>query len=153
MKKAIRFVIALFALMLLSIPVAVAGAQNTRSITVTETQINDSYRVTNPFRVRISNVSVDLQVNQVVISSTHTTRRQSYDVVTTLTPNVSNGRLTWTVASVTANGQPASQEIVAQVNTSIATSWLNFWRSQAGTGQIQSVSITDNDITITFAGR
>jgi hypothetical protein len=153
MKKFFRLGIALFALLLLAVPFAVVGAQNTRSITVTESQINESFRVTNPARVRVSNVSVDLQPTQVVISHTHTSRRQTYAIVTTLTPTVSNGRLTWTVASITSNGQPASQEIVTQVNASIATSWLNFWRTQAGTGRVQNVTLTDSDITITFSGR
>jgi hypothetical protein len=153
MSKVIRilFVVMLFAG--LALPLASVGAQgSSRTRVITEAQINESYRVTNPARRAISNVVVDLQPGQVVISSTHTYPNTTYDVVSVWTPTISNGRITWQASSITANGQPASQELIDQVNTSILTSWRNYWRNQT-TGRVQSIVISDTDITITRAGR
>ncbi|MDX2141110.1 MAG: hypothetical protein SF123_23710 [Chloroflexota bacterium] len=153
MKQFARILVAVVALVVLALPFAVVSAQNTRTVVTTEEDINDSYRVTNPARRSVSNVYVDLQPNQVVVSATITYRRVTYATVSTWTPSVVNGRLTWTLVSVTGNGQPASQDLINQVNASIATSWRNYWADRAGTGRLQSIVITDNDITMTFAGR
>lgn len=153
MSKVIRilFVVLLFAG--LALPLATVGAQgSSRTRVITEAQINESYRVTNPARRAVSNVVVDLQPGQVVISSTHTYPNATYDVVSVWTPSVSNGRIIWQSSSITANGQPASQELIDQVNASILTSWRNYWRSQ-NPGRVQSVVISDNEITITRTGR
>ncbi len=153
MSKVIRilFVVMLFAG--LALPLATVGAQgNSRTRVTTEAQINEAYRVTNPSRRAISNVYVDLQPGQVVITSTHTYPNASYDVVSVFAPTITNGRIVWQMSSITANGQPASQELIDQVNTSILTSWRNYWRLQ-NPGRTQSIVITDNDITVTRAGR
>jgi hypothetical protein len=138
----------------LALPMAVAGAQAaTGSLTLTEAQINSSYRVTNPWRRSVSAMVVDLQPGQVVVSSTQTYRRASYAVVAIYTVSVQDGRIYWALASATANGQPASQALVDQVNASISSSWRSFFRQQAGTGRIQSVTITDTDVTIVYTPR
>ncbi|MFN8375532.1 MAG: hypothetical protein U0694_21985 [Anaerolineae bacterium] len=128
-----------------------AFAQN-RTVTVTEDQINSSYRVTNSARRSVSNLHVDLQSGQAVITATVTVRGgNSWNTVTTLTPSVSSsGRVTWTVASVTVDGQAASQDVVNQINNSIASSWRSFIRNQYGTGRVASVSISDSAITFTL---
>jgi hypothetical protein len=153
MSKVIRilFVAVLFAG--LALPLASVGAQGgSRTRVITEAQINESYRVTNPARRAISNVVVDLQPGQVVISSTHTYPNATYDVVSVWTPSVSSGRVTWQAISITANGQPSSQELIDQVNASILTSWRNYWRNQ-NPGRVQSIVISDNEITVTRTGR
>ena len=130
--------------------VPVFAQDNTR--TLTEQQINSAYRVTNPARRSITNVHVDLQPGQVVISATLTYRRGNpIQTSTVLVPSVSNGRIYWTVTSATANGQPASAELLAQINTSITTSWRNYVRQQAPTGRVSGIEITDTDLTVTFA--
>ncbi|MBZ0292939.1 MAG: hypothetical protein K8L99_10290 [Anaerolineae bacterium] len=126
-----------------------ALAQQTFSKTITETQVNDAYRVDNPRRVALSNVVVDLQPGQVQISATHTGRRVSVDTITTLVPSIEDGRIYWDVVSVvTADGQAASSELVAQVNASIETSWANYVRGNYE-GVVDSISITDTDLTVT----
>ncbi len=129
---------------------ATAQSGSTRSVTVTEAQINATYRVTNPARQTVSGLSVDLQPDQVVISATFTPRRGNpVATATTLVPSLEDGRVYWTVTSVTANGQPASAEIVAQVNTVIAASWQRYVREQAGTGRVTGFVITASDATLT----
>lgn len=150
-RKMIIMLVMIGALAAMALP---ALAQSgTRSKTITEDTINSSYRVSNPYRSRVSNLSVDLQAEQVVISSTHNFRNASYDTVTTMTPTISNGRVTWTVLSATSNGEPVSADLLAQINASIASSWRTFIKNQAGTGRITNVVITDTDITYTFESR
>jgi len=133
-----------------------AFAQNavTTSVTLTEDQINEAYRVSNSPRRSVSDVVVDLQPSQVVVSATVTLPRQSpVTTVTVLVPSLTNGRLTWTVDSITANGQPASGDLVTQVNAAIASSWRSYFRRQLPAGRLTGVTITDNDVTITLTGR
>jgi flagellar basal body-associated protein FliL len=153
MEQFVRILIVVVALVGLALPFAVVGAQNTRTITITEEQVNNAYWVTNPARRSVTNISVDLQPGQAVVSATIVYRRVTYATVSTWTPSVSNGRLTVTLTSATANGQPASQDLINQINASIGTSWRRYWQDQAGTGRLQSVTVTDTDMTLTFAGR
>jgi hypothetical protein len=154
MKRVARILLVVLVLAGLTLPLTTAGAQSaTGTLTLTESQINNSYRVTNPWRRAVTNVSVDLQAGQVVISSTQTYRRASYAVVATYTPRIQDGRIYWTLVSATANGQPASQELIDQVNASISSSWRNYLRQQAGPGRVQSVTIADADITIAYVPR
>ncbi len=133
---------------------AVPAFAQDNSRTLTEEQINSAYRVTNPTRRSVTNVHVDLQPGQVVISATLTYRRGNpIEAVAVLVPNVSNGRLYWTVTSATGNGQPASAELLAQINTSIMTSWRNYIRQQAPTGRVTGIEISDTDLTVTFTAR
>jgi hypothetical protein len=153
MKKFTRILIAMLALFVLAVPFAVVGAQG-RTVTRTEAQVNSNYRVTNPALRSVSNTFVDLQAGQVTISATLTFRRgQPISAAATYTPSVSNGRITWTAASVLVNGEPASQSVVDQINASLQASWLNYVRGVIGTGRVSSVSITDADITVAFTGR
>lgn len=154
MKLTRKMMIMLTMIGVLAVMAFPAFAQSgTRTKTVTEETINASYRVSNPYRSRVSNISVDLQAGQVVISSTHNFRNASINTVTTITPTVNNGRVTWSVLSATTNGEPVSADLLAQINASIASSWRNFIKNQAGTGRVTSVVITDTDITYTFESR
>ncbi len=140
-------------------PIAGASAQTTpasRTVTITEAQINQSYRVTNPVQRGVSDVSVNLQPGQVVIASTHTIRtrgaNQTYVCSSVWTPGITNGVLTWTLGSATCNGTPATPQLIEQVNTHIGASWRTYWRTQRG-GRVQSVTLTENDVTIAYAAR
>jgi len=153
MRKVIALVLFIGIVAALVLPVLGVSAQTAtaRTVTVTEAQINASYRVTNPFRRAVSNVSVDLQPGVAVISSTHTYRSRGQDQVyacsSIWSPSVTNGIITWTLNSATCNGQPASQNLISQINASIGSSWRNYWRMQRG-GRAQSVTITDSEINI-----
>jgi hypothetical protein len=140
----------------LVLPLVVSAQGQNRTFTVTEDEINSSFRVTNSARQRVSDMSVDLQADQVSLSYTYTTRGQrgqgttSYSVNSVYVPTVTNGRITWTVSSVTVDGQPASEDLTRQINSSIQSSWRNYLRQQHGTGRVSSVTITDTDLTLVF---
>ncbi len=124
------------------------------SMTITEAQINSTFWVTNPVNRNVGNVTVDLMPGQVAINETYTYRTgsgtQIADVIVVLTPFVSNGRVQWAVVSITADGQPASDAIITQVNTSLMTSWRRWIADQAPAGHFSDVTITENDITYTY---
>lgn len=131
----------------LTVPVL---AQNIVTRTLTEEQINASYRATNPRRAVISQIAVDLQPGQVVISATHTYRWGSVQTITTTIPYIQDGRIYWQVVSiVTGEGQAASPDLIDQVNASIMSSWRNYIRGQVD-GIISSVTVTDADITFSL---
>lgn len=149
-----KWVLLLVALVAALVPLAAVSAQG-NSYTLTEEQVNETYRVSNPARRSVSNMSVDLQDGQVSIAATLTTRAgrgtatTAYNAVAVYTASVRDGRIYWTLDSVTVDGQPASQTIVDQVNAAIGSSWRNFIRSQKP-GRVASVTITENDITVTM---
>lgn len=137
-------------LMLAALLASPAAAQETFSRTLTEAEINDAYRVANPRRAALSNVNVDLQPGQVVITADHATRnRGTVTTITTMQPSVDSGRVYWNVVSiVTADGQQASEDLIAQVNAAIATSWRNYFLGKVD-GVVDSIAITDTEITLT----
>lgn len=138
-----------FLLSMMALLVIPAAAAVSRTWTVTEEQINNTYRVTNPVRRGVSDVSVDLQPGQIFVSSTHTYRRNiAYSVVTTFVPTVSNGRVTWSVSSVTVDGEALPAEVQQQVNDWMAASWRNYLKGKY-TGRVVSLEITDTDLTVT----
>ncbi len=139
-------------LMLLS--AAVTFAQNTGTVIFTEAQINETYRVTNPLRSSLTNVSVDLKAGAVDIYATHTSRRAgtTVDTVTELAPAVSaDGSIDWTVLSiVTTSGETVSDEIIASVNTSIANSWANYWRGRTFRYAMTGVLVTEDSVSFDY---
>jgi hypothetical protein len=150
MKAVIRkSIVILFVVGLLGAMAIPALAANTRTKTITEEQINNSYRVTNPWRRSVSNVSVDLQPGQMVIYSTHTYRGgNSYAVVSTAVPSVENGRIFWDVTSAMVDGSDIAPELLEQINAHMDASWRNYFRSQ-NPGRVTAVEITDDAILVT----
>ena len=125
------------------------AAERIVTVTLTERDINNSYRVTNPRHRTISDVYVDLQPGQVYITATFTAPKTSpIPVSVTLVPSVSNGRVFWTVSAATANGKPASAELLTQINASISASWRNYWKNK-NPGHVTSLTITDDTISWT----
>lgn len=131
--------------------VPTVAAQESRSVTLTEDQINSSFRVTAP-RLRVENVSVDLQPGQVVISGTITPLRteNSYAATVTLVPTVDMGIITWTVTTATVDGQAATEAQVAQINSALANSWRRYIKETYSAGRVQSLTIDELTLTITF---
>ncbi len=141
--------IALLMVVLAAMAFPTLAAEKTVSVTLTESDINSSYRVTNPRNRTLSNVKVDLQPGQVVITATYTTPKvSSIPVSVTLVPTLSNGRVTWTVSAATANGQAASTDLLAQLNASISSSWRNYMKGKVS-GKITAFTITDSSVTWT----
>jgi hypothetical protein len=150
-----RIFVVFVVLVMAIVPLTVSAQSASRMFTITEEQINQSFRVTNPARVRVTNMDVDLQPRQVSISYTYTVRAPrgsgttSHSVNSIYVPSVRNGRLYWSATSVTVNGQPASDDLIRQINASIESSWRNYIRGQLNTGRIGSITITDTAMTIT----
>jgi Tfp pilus assembly protein FimT len=129
---------------------APAFAQTTNTRTITESEINSAYWVTNPTNRAVTNRSVDLQAGKVVVSATVTRRgKDPVQVVTTYVPTITNGRVYWSVTAKTRNGQAVPADVLAQINAHISASWRNFFKQKAGAGRITSIVITDTTITIT----
>lgn len=131
-----------------------AFAQETHTVTVTEDQINESYRVTNPIRRSLSNVSIDLQPGQVVQTATYTRRgHEPVELTTTFVPSISNGRIYWSVSSVTADGEAISEDLLNQINASIESSWRRYFREQAKPGRVTGIDISDTEVVVTYTSR
>ncbi len=96
---------------MLVVPLSSANAATvTKTITLTQDQINSSYRVTNPRNRKVSNVSVTIQDGQVSIAATVTQRgQQPVDTVTVWKPVLLRGLVYWKLESATIGGQPATK--------------------------------------------
>ncbi len=136
-----------------------ATLEATATVTFSESEINQTFWVTNPANRHLSDVYVDLQAEnggQVTISAFYTWRARSggtnsANVAVVLASVVSNGRLAWNVVAITADGKPASQDIVTQVNTHLSATWRRWVGNHVRPGRLTDVSITDDDITFSFA--
>ena len=118
--KGFLIAIAIVALLGAALPAAQASAapvpaswqKTTKTITITQDQINSSYRVTNPRNRAITNVSVTVGQGQVSIAATVTKRGQ--DPVATVSvwePVIRYGLIDWKFVSATANGQPVTPDL------------------------------------------
>lgn len=157
MKKVWAVLIVVLTIGAMAVPALGASAEASEAyggtIVVTETQVNSSYRVSNPARRQVSNLVVDLQPGQAIINLTWTTRGRNGSAIpvsTTWTPAISNGRLSWTLASATSNGAPISEELRTQINAALSTSWRNYWRSQHP-GRLTAVEVTASELRLTWA--
>lgn len=158
MKKSRKLMIAVLsfaALLLLALPTfAQDAAQTTRTVTITEQQINDSWRIANSPRYRVEDKSVDLQPGQVVVTTTFIFPRVGItaEVITTIVPTVENGRIFWEATSIAANGDEVSEELLNQANAAVAASWRNYIKGRVS-GRVIDLTITDSDATITLGAR
>jgi len=145
--------LALLSLLALALVLVVptVAAQESRSVTLTEDQINSSFRVTAP-RLRVENVNVDLQPGQVVINGTITPLRteNSYAATVTLVPTVDTGIITWTVTQVMVDGQDATEAQIAQINSALVNSWRRYIKETYSAGRVQSLAIDELTLTISL---
>lgn len=127
------------------------AADQTKAVSISETQINDSYWVTNPAWRAVSNRSVDLQAGQVVVNETITPRRGDPVAVTiTYTPTLTDGRIYWTAAALTKNGQTVSAELLGQINAHMTSSWARYWKMHRHTGRVANIEISEDAINLTL---
>lgn len=151
MLKKISFLVILVTV--LAFPLSVLAAQNT--LTVTESQINGAYRVSNPARRTVSEVFVDLQDGQATITGTVTLRgKQPASVHVVVVPKlVTSGSRTlidWTVTSFTVNGKAGSGEYI-EARNAFTSALRRAISSQLGRRySVQSVVIADDTITVTY---
>lgn len=130
---------------------APVNAQTARAMTITEQQINSSFRVTNPYRWTVTSIVVDLRPGQAIVTYNFRYRNgQTATTETIIVPSVTDGRIYWNVTSRSRNGQPVSADVLAQINASINSSWRVWFRGKLPTGKVTGVIITDTDITISY---
>ncbi|MCC6973760.1 MAG: hypothetical protein IT322_07110 [Anaerolineae bacterium] len=146
-----RLLIPIVVVLVLSLSLTPAFAAAEKSVTITEAQANELYRVKNPIRPAVSNVSVDFQPGVVIITSTVTRRNAAAVIaITTYAPYLKNGRLYWTVTARTKDGTAVPADALAQINASISTSWFNFIRGKLPAGKITGIVITGTDLSISY---
>jgi len=150
-RKSLIIVIVLAALALFAVPTFAAV---TKTVTLTETQVNDSYWVTNPAWRAVSDRSVDFQSGQVVVSETITPRRgDSVAVTITYVPSISNGRIIWTATAMTRDGDPVSDDLLGQINDHMSSSWARFWKEHRQPGRVTAIAVSEDAITVTLTSR
>jgi len=145
-------IICFMMIVMAAVLVVPAFAQDeTESVVITEAQINESFRVNNPRRVHVSDLKVDLVPGEVVTQATYTFRNgESVTATATLTVEVLNGRAYWTVVNASTADGTISDSLLAQMNTSIESSWRNYLRGQR-VGKLTDVTISETEITLTYA--
>ncbi len=125
------------------------------SLVVTEEYINNAYQVTHPGGYRISDVVVDLQPGQVVITANLNLNDGRVLVEqATFVPSVQNGVIVWTITQVTLDGEALDAETIARFNEEAAAGWLSVlvWE-QVSTNRITNVIVTDTEIEIRGVSR
>lgn len=127
-----------------------AGASET-TLTLNEATINETFRaIATPYR-SVNDVYVDLQPGQVVVTAVITLNDgEPLITMTTLTPALEDGHLTWSVESVLVEGQTLSQDILDQVNAAISNAWRNYITRQAGRGTITAFELAEDLLTVTL---
>lgn len=150
MKTMGKFAVVLGVVALLAVLVVPTfAADTTKQIVIQETDINSSYWVTNPAWRAVTDRSVDLQVGQVVVSETII--RRGHDpvaVVVTYAPSVDNGRIYWTAAAMTKDGNPVSSDFLKEINDHMTSSWRHYIRTHRLPGHVTAVDISDTAMTI-----
>ena len=124
------------------------------TLTLTEDQINQSYRISEMPRVRFENEQIDLVPGQMVLNADFIPQRRGGDPVAisvTFVPSVTDGFVTWTVVDASADGEMVSDELLEALNTVIVNSWRRFVHEQVSRHLVESIVITDTDITWTYA--
>ncbi len=155
-----KSVLLLALLALIAIPLSASAApvsQNTRTVTITEQQINDALRVTNPRRTTISNVVVDLQEGQATITATITLRNsQPASAAVVVTPKLttigSRTLIEWDITSFTINGKSGSGEYTAARNALTSALRQAVSQQQGRQFSAQSVTVTGDAIIAVLIG-
>jgi hypothetical protein len=155
--KKILFSLVLFALCMSLIPMAGAQAQaTTATVSFTEAELNAAYRVVNPRRQKISNVFVDIQEGQVVVTSTvtpETGNRSPVRLAVTYVPKLVQTslrtRLEWDVTQVTVDGTPTSGSTYASIRNAYSTALRNALDSKFGRSfSVTSFTVGGDVITV-----
>lgn len=119
------------------------------TLIISEAEINQTYRVTNPANITITDVYVDLQPGQVVTSATLNLASGSVvEEVVVFVPQINDGVVWWLVSSVTLGGEPVSQDVLDGLNDALTSYWMDaVWR-YTSTYAVSSVTITDDQIEV-----
>lgn len=138
-----------------------AAQAESRSYTRTETQINEAFRLQNTYFARFGSTFVDLQTGQAVITGTlipaNTGEEAPFSVtmvpsLVSSTTNPDNMNVVWDVAAVSINDEALTDQQVQTIADSVAYSYRRaVWEARVG-GDLESVVVTETDITYTYSG-
>jgi hypothetical protein len=147
-------IIALAAVLtLVALPAAAQDANSPyNSLTISEAYLNQSLQSVASSSAAIDSLYFDLQPGQIIITLSGTDNRgRTYTLGMTLVPSVVSGQVSWTVTTVTLNQLVVDASRVSNLDTGGSTDALSsFFSSQAGNNPVESITITDNDATISW---
>ena len=160
-KKTLALVAAVVALLVVALPMVSAQEATPNAVatlTFTQTEINNWFRVNNPPNPHLTDVLVDLQSangGQVVITAVYTYFAQhggltSVILRVTTVPEIVNGHVIWVVTSATANGKPVTADQMAVINRYLMEAWHRWVSNHLPDADFTHVAITDSTITFTF---
>lgn len=131
---------------LASLIVAPSLAQRS-TITVTEAEINASYRINNPARLSVTSKSVDLQPGQVYLTTSWQTRQGGrYTSYVTLVPVIEAGNLNWRATSARVEGLTGrGQQVLIDAVTS---GWQATTRELVLRYDVDGITISDSEMTL-----
>lgn len=152
--------LALIALVVAAIaaaPLTTASAATTKTVSITEAQINATNLVSEPYRQRVTNLKVDLQEGQAVVTASVQPRRDApaYETVTTFVPAVRNGRLDWTITTRLRDGKDVPAEVLALLNNAVfprVKAYVNrlVREKVGGPYKVDSVTISADTLTVQY---
>ncbi len=122
------------------------------TLVITETEINQSYLIEANPGMQVADVAVDLRPGELAITATlipEVGDTIAGEIV--LVPSLDRGYLSWVVVEVLLDGQEAPDSVVSQINAQLLPAWRAFSTSLISEAA-ESVEITDDEITVTFAG-
>lgn len=134
------------------LPVQVETGENgsgSVSLTVTESQINNSYAVNVSRFPSVTDQTVDLQPGRVVITTTLDLPNVAEPVVVSaaLTPAVSANSIIWEVGDVTINGQPPVVALEESAELLVVSRWRYYAQlATLNAGAVLAVEVTDDAI-------
>lgn len=154
MKKLSVVLVALFVLGLV-LPASAQGTSAT--ISITEADLNAAYRVTNPSRTQVTNVYVDVQEGQVVITGDVRIQRGSnptVSVAVTYVPKLvqsgSRTRLDWDISSIIVDGENYTGTAYGTVRNAYTTALRNAVNTKvARTFNVTNVTVGGDVISVT----
>lgn len=132
---------------------SVSAQEETRTVEITEDQVNSSFRVTNPWRRSLSNISVDLQDGQAAVSGTYTRRAGSVNFVATYVPSVENGDIFWTLVDLQVDGAAVPQSTLDALNNSLARELRRTVKEYYEFVTVTDIQIGGDVATITYIPR
>lgn len=148
MFKRILFTVVMIGLL---VPAAFVSAQeDTRTVEITEAQLNESFRVTNPWRRSLTDMSVDIQEGQAVISGTYTRRAFSVGFSAIYQPSIEGGDIYWTLVSFDVDGTGVPQSTLDTINNSLARELRRTVKSYYNFFTVTDIQLSGDVVTISY---
>jgi hypothetical protein len=142
------------------VPTAAAAAPNTvrEAYVFGEALADEAFKVIADTTRSLANTKVDFQPGKVIFKAQVIPRRGNpINVEATMVPVLENGSINWTLPTVLVGGQPANAANKQVVEDVLKAGWARFVRNQTGGGKVDSVTITENVmsivVTVTVTGK